>query len=36
MMRILTNDVTLRLLGGFGLGCLMMVAGVQDLLHAAF
>lgn len=36
MMRVLTSDVMVRFFGGFGIGCMLVVVGVQDLLNAAF
>lgn len=34
MMRFLTNDVTLRFLGGFAVGCVMVLTGATNLFHA--
>lgn len=34
-MRVLTSDVMLRFFGGFAIGCMLVVAGVQDLLNVA-
>ncbi len=35
MMRLLTSDVMVRFLGGFAIGCMLVVVGVQDLLNVA-
>lgn len=35
MMRILTSDVMVRFYGGFAIGCMLVVAGVQDVLNVA-
>jgi hypothetical protein len=31
MMHVLTSDVMLRFLGGFGIGCLLVVSGAFDM-----
>ncbi len=35
MMRVLTSDVMVRFMGGFAIGCMLVVIGVQDVLNAA-
>lgn len=34
-MRVLTSDVMVRFMGGFAIGCMLVVIGVQDVLNAA-
>lgn len=33
MVQFLTNDVTVRFLGGFAFGCAMVFSGATSLLH---
>lgn len=34
MMQILTNDVVLRFVGGFAIGCVIVLSGAYDLFNA--
>lgn len=33
MIHMLTSDVMIRFFGGFALGCVLVLAGANDLLH---